>query len=176
VEKTTDLLQVTDKLYHMMLYRIHLIWAGFELTTLKGIGTDCTGSCKSNNHTITTTTAPINDKKTNNINISYFLWFYCSQNFKLICLSNISTLSIPDEGYPGNVSFVINLISLFLFNIILVILQCYIQLHLQEEDLLTSREKSNQLQKQVESKIYLYDLFSYWQTLSSELTMLKVIR
>jgi hypothetical protein len=31
---------------------------GFELTTLEVIGTDCTGSCKSNYHTITTTTAP----------------------------------------------------------------------------------------------------------------------
>ena len=28
--------------------------AGFELTTLMGIGTDCIGSCKSNYHTIMT--------------------------------------------------------------------------------------------------------------------------
>ena len=35
-------------------------WAGFKLKTLVVIGTDCTGSCKSNYHTITTTTAPKN--------------------------------------------------------------------------------------------------------------------
>ena len=34
-------------------------WTGFELTTLVVIGTDCIGSCKSNYHTITATTAPI---------------------------------------------------------------------------------------------------------------------
>jgi hypothetical protein len=35
-----------------MLYRVHLVWAGFELTTLVVIGTDCIG--KFNYHTITT--------------------------------------------------------------------------------------------------------------------------
>ena len=41
-----------------MLYGVHLVWAGFKLTMLMVIGTDCIGSYKSNNHTITTMTAP----------------------------------------------------------------------------------------------------------------------
>jgi hypothetical protein len=56
--ETTDMSHVTDQLYQIMLYRIHVTppGAGFELTTLVVIGTDCIGSYKSNYHT--TTTAP----------------------------------------------------------------------------------------------------------------------
>ena len=50
-EKTTDLAGTST-------------WARFELTILVVIGTDYTGSCKSNYHTITTTAVPILYRRT----------------------------------------------------------------------------------------------------------------
>jgi hypothetical protein len=45
-------------LTNLMLHRVHFVRAEFKLTTLLVIGTDFIGSCKSNYHMITTTTAP----------------------------------------------------------------------------------------------------------------------
>jgi hypothetical protein len=44
--KTTDLSQVTDQLYHIMLHKFISTCAGFELKTLVVIGTGCIDSCK----------------------------------------------------------------------------------------------------------------------------------
>ena len=57
-EKTTDLSQVTETVYHIMMYTSP--WSWFDLIASVGIGTDCIWSCRSNYHTITATTVPLN--------------------------------------------------------------------------------------------------------------------
>ncbi len=61
-EKTIDLSQVSDKLFHITLYT-----SRFKLTTSVVIGTDCIDSCKSNYHVITATTAHRVTKQNTNI-------------------------------------------------------------------------------------------------------------
>jgi hypothetical protein len=68
-----------------MLYWVHLVWVGFELTTLVVIGTDCIGSIKSNYHTITATTNSI---------------YIQGQNVKTISSSLFSNLKINIEPKP----------------------------------------------------------------------------
>jgi hypothetical protein len=85
-EKTTDLSQVTDKLYHIMLCTSH--WSRFKLTTSMVIGTDCIGSCKSNYHTITTTMIP-------GINIYFYIDLISVQhNYPMICITVLNVWAI----------------------------------------------------------------------------------
>ena len=71
-EKSTDLSQGTDKLYHIY--------------NDVSIGTDCTGSCKSNYHTIMTKTAP---KLYSVITMISFIYFVKSYQINLTLMQNI---------------------------------------------------------------------------------------
>jgi hypothetical protein len=99
-QKINDLPQVTDKLYHIMLYTSP--WSRFELTTSVVIGTDFIGSCKHNYHTITVTTAPeVMDDV-----LIYYKFHVISINISLsyIQLTYILHVSISISDCKGHVS------------------------------------------------------------------------
>ena len=75
-----NLSQVTEHFYHKGCIEHTSPWTGFELTTFVMIGTDCTDSCKSNYHTITTTTTTV---------IHSDIWYYplCKLKIVLTCLT-----------------------------------------------------------------------------------------
>jgi hypothetical protein len=70
-EKTIDLSQVSDKLYHKMLYLVHLVINGVLTHNF------CGDRCKFNYHTITTTPAPTSQIMTLFSITSYiYIYFY----------------------------------------------------------------------------------------------------
>ena len=91
-KNTTDLSKVTENLYHIMFYRVHLTWAGLKLATLEVIGSDCTGSCKSNYHKITTTMAP------HQMGVNY----YCNKLLNCTPMNFCKITKIAIHNYSNN--------------------------------------------------------------------------
>jgi hypothetical protein len=79
--------------YHIMLNTSP--WTGFKLTTLVVIGTDYTGSCKSNYHTI-----KMSDKYVYHSDLFLIcLWLYCNLLHNLTTIKNLHKYTIGENYF-----------------------------------------------------------------------------
>jgi hypothetical protein len=89
------------KLYHIMLYLVHLAWVGLEITKLVVIGTDCIGSCKSTIRSLNFKTSDPQQYKLDSVE-----QYVCSLLDQIQQPNNLSTVS------NGQVSIFIYCLSL----------------------------------------------------------------
>jgi len=93
-------------------------WTGFELTTLVVIGTDCTGSCRSNFHTITTTTWTLKEihlklLSKSEIEVQHFYCYTSSYIHRGVVIKDCdSHYMLLDEWYFHNF-YLVNATSVF---------------------------------------------------------------
>ena len=88
------------QLYHIMLYRVHLAWAGFELATLVVKGTDYIGNCKSNYHNMITT-------MTTMASLYWYCITYCPHTEQWWVLSGFIHLHFSQYLGPENINEII---------------------------------------------------------------------
>jgi hypothetical protein len=109
-----------------MLYRVHL-----TITTLVVIDTDCTGSCKSNYHMITTTTEfALTIFPTSIYYFQVYIYIYYFVCDKFLSLSKIYIKLPSYENHKKNYTFLDNFIAFYPVNMNMIAL---LEIHLRDK-------------------------------------------